>query len=81
MMEYKDRVVHVYGPRPKVRRYLDEEMTLSPKPARVRVRLDNGETLDLTEPLGEHLMRGDRVTLHAGLTPRGSIGPPQKKDC
>jgi len=79
MKEYKGRVVHVYRPQPKVRRYLDEEMTLSPKPARVRVRLDNGETLrGLPEPAGVRLMRGDRITLPADLTRGGTIGPIQK---
>ncbi len=79
MKEYKGRVVHVHRPRPKARRYLDEEMTLSPEPAQVRVRLDNGETLTgLPEPANVRLLPGDPITLHADLTPGGTIGPLRK---
>lgn len=81
MKEYKGQVIHVFRPQPKVRRYLDETMTLSPKRARVRVRLDNGETLTgLPEPADVRLMRGDRITLRADLTRGGTIGPLQEDE-
>ena len=80
MKEYKGEVVHVNRPPPKVIRGLDEHTAL-PQPARVSVRLDNGQTLqDLPEPTGARLLRGDRITLHADLTQGGIIGPLQKDD-
>lgn len=79
MREYTGQVIHVFRPRPKVRLYFDDTMPLSPKPAKVSVRLDNGETLSgLPEPADVRLMRGDWITLHADLTRGGTIGPLQK---
>lgn len=79
MREYTGQVIHVFRPQPKIRRYLGGTTTLSPKPARARVRLDNGKTLaDLPKPADVRLMRGDRITLHADLTRRGTIGSLQK---
>lgn len=82
MREYRGQVVHVYRPPARVKRLLGgESMTLPPKPAKISVRLDYGETLrGLPEPADERLVRGDRVTLHADLTPGGIIGPLQKDD-
>lgn len=78
MKEYRGQVAQVHRPQPKVIRGLDEAATV-PRPARVSVRLDGGRTLpDLPEPPGVRLMRGDRVTLHADLTPGGTIGQLQK---
>lgn len=48
---------------------------------KVSVRLEDGRTLpDLTAPADARLMRGDRITLYADLTPGGIIGPLQKDD-
>ena len=79
MKEYKGEVVHVYRPAPKVRRSVRRTTTL-PRLAQVTVRLDNAETRILSEPVGVSLMRGDPVTLHADLTPGGTIGPLRKDD-
>ncbi len=80
MKEYRGQVGHMYRPAAKIIRGLDEHTAL-PQPAKVSVRLDNGQTLqDLPEPPGVRLMRGDRITLHADLTRGGSIGPLQKGD-
>jgi hypothetical protein len=73
MKEYRGQVVDVHRPPPRVIRGLDETVTV-PRPARVRVRLENGRTLpDLPEPADARLIRGDRVTLHADLSPEGVI--------
>ena len=80
MKEYEGRVAQVHRPPPKVIRGLDEAATV-PRSARVSVRLDGGQTLpDLPEPPGVRLMRGDRVALHADLTPGGTIGRLQKEN-
>ena len=80
MKEHKGEVVHVNRSPPRVKRLLGgEAMTLPARTPKVRVRLDDGETLrGLPEPAGVRLMRGDRVTFHADLTAGGTIGPLQK---
>lgn len=77
MKEYKGHVTDVYRPAPKSMRDSRGRTATRPRPAKVSVRLDNGHALPgLPEPAGLHLVRGDRITLHADLT-RGTIGPIQ----
>lgn len=78
MKEHRGQVVQVHRPPPKVRHSVKLTTTL-PRTGEVSVRLDNGQTLrGLPEPAGKRLMEGDRVTLHADLTPGGTIGTIQK---
>lgn len=80
MREHKGRIVEVHRPPPEIRRSV-KRTTRLPRPAQVSVLLESGETLPcLPEPAGVRLMPGDRVTLHADLTRRGTIGALRKDD-
>ena len=79
MKQHRGRIVHVHRPPIRLKRLLGRDMTSPPKPARISVRLDYGETLRiLPEPTGVRLVGHDRVTCYLDQRPGRSIGPPQK---